>query len=178
MKGVVFTELVEMVESVFSPDIADQMIENANLPSGGAYTAVGTYDHAEIVSLVVALSELTGMSPEELQQVYGRHLFSRFVVLYPHLVNRFDSGLDLLEDVERVVHAEVLKLYPDAQLPRFQSKRLGPGELEMVYRSPRQMSTLAHGLIEGCLEHFEQVADIERRPQADDAVAFHIRCQS
>ena len=75
MKGVVFTELVEMVESVFSPDIADQMIENANLPSGGAYTAVGTYDHAEIVSLVVALSELTGMSPEELQQVYGRHLF-------------------------------------------------------------------------------------------------------
>ena len=177
MKGVVFTELVEMVESVFSADIADQMIENSDLPSGGVYTAVGTYDHAEIVSLVVTLSELTGLSTDALQQAYGRHLFGRFVVLYPDLVNRFDDGLDLLEDVERVVHAEVLKLYPDAQLPRFQSTRPGRDALELVYRSPRQMATLAHGLIEGCLAHFEQDASIERTPHADDAVTFHIRCR-
>ena len=47
MKGVVFTEFIEMVEDKFSADIADQIIEEADLPSGGVYTSVGTYDHAE-----------------------------------------------------------------------------------------------------------------------------------
>jgi hypothetical protein len=36
MKGMVFTEFVEMVESKFSPEIADQMIVNANVESGAA----------------------------------------------------------------------------------------------------------------------------------------------
>ena len=38
MKGVVFTEFLEMVEDIFSPDIADQIVEEADLPSGGVYT--------------------------------------------------------------------------------------------------------------------------------------------
>ena len=45
MKGVIFTEFLEMVESHFSPEMADRIITAARLPSGGAYTAVGTYDH-------------------------------------------------------------------------------------------------------------------------------------
>lgn len=176
MKGVVFTELVEMVETVFSAEIADQMIEQANVPSGGAYTSVGTYDHEEIVSLVATLSELTGLSTDDLQQAYGRYLFGRFVVLYPQLVNRFNNALDMLTSVESVVHAEVNKLYPDAQLPRFEPKREAPNALTLTYRSPRQMATLAHGLIEGCMVHFETDSVISRQNLDDGSVAFHIQC--
>ncbi len=45
MKGVVFTEFIEMVEDQFSADMVDDIIDDAQPPSGGAYTAVGTYDH-------------------------------------------------------------------------------------------------------------------------------------
>jgi hypothetical protein len=48
MKGVVFTEFLEMVEDRFSPDMADRIIEGAGLASGGVYTTVGTYDHREM----------------------------------------------------------------------------------------------------------------------------------
>ena len=54
MKGMVFTEFLEMVEDKFSPEVADQIIEQANLRSGGIYTSVGTYDHGEMIELVSA----------------------------------------------------------------------------------------------------------------------------
>jgi hypothetical protein len=56
MKGVVFTEFLEMVEGRFGLAMADRIIEAAQLPSSGAYTAVGTYDYTEMVHLVNALS--------------------------------------------------------------------------------------------------------------------------
>jgi Haem-NO-binding len=56
MKGVVFTEFLEMVEDRFSPEMADRIIEGAELASGGVYTTVGTYDHGEMIQLGVAVS--------------------------------------------------------------------------------------------------------------------------
>ena len=47
MLGMVFTELIEMVEEKFSPEIADQMVEAAEREGGGAYPA-------EQVGLMVA----------------------------------------------------------------------------------------------------------------------------
>lgn len=44
MKGVVFTEFIEMVEGRFGLAMVDRIIEAAQLPSSGVYTAVGTYD--------------------------------------------------------------------------------------------------------------------------------------
>ena len=52
MKGIVFREFLEMVEEAFGMDVADQIIEESDLPSGGAYTSVATYDHHEILTLV------------------------------------------------------------------------------------------------------------------------------
>ena len=74
MKGVVFTEFLEMVEARFSADVVDDIIDAANLPSGGVYTAVGTYPHEEIVALVLALAQQTGLSVRDLLLVFGEHL--------------------------------------------------------------------------------------------------------
>ena len=35
-----------------SSDIADKIIVESDLPSGGAYTTVGTYDHEELLTLL------------------------------------------------------------------------------------------------------------------------------
>ncbi|MCP4964259.1 MAG: hypothetical protein GY926_03390 [bacterium] len=66
MKGVVFTEFVEMVEEKFSPEIAERIIESSDLPSQGIYTAVGTYGHTEMLQLVTRLSEETGIEVPDL----------------------------------------------------------------------------------------------------------------
>ncbi|MCZ7680611.1 MAG: heme NO-binding domain-containing protein [Sandaracinaceae bacterium] len=63
MKGIVFTELLEMVEERYSLEVVDRIIERAELPSGGVYTAVGTYPHAEMGRLLRELSAATGAPP-------------------------------------------------------------------------------------------------------------------
>lgn len=60
MKGIVFTEFIEMVEEVYSPEMVDILLDSVTLSSKGAYTSVGTYDHHELVVLVAELSKRTG----------------------------------------------------------------------------------------------------------------------
>ena len=175
MKGIVFCEFLDMVSEKFSEDMVDDIIEAADLPSGGAYTTVGTYDHSEMVAMVQALSDRTGAPVQLLVHTFGHHMFGRFFHLYPDFFRGVDNALDFLERIERVIHVEVLKLYPDAQLPRFDITRGADGSMVMVYRSPRRMGDLAAGLIEGCIEHYGQPVSVARRAMPDGSDEFTLR---
>ena len=78
MKGIVFTEFLEMVESHHSADMVDDIIDAARLVSGGIYTAVATYPHQELVDLILALCERTNKSVQDELRDFGRYLFGRF----------------------------------------------------------------------------------------------------
>jgi Haem-NO-binding len=161
MKGMIFTQLLEMIEDQFSPELADRIIGACDLPSGGAYTAVGTYDHHEMGQLVTQLSQETGIAVPDLLRSFGKHLFGRFVATYPHFFVGIQSAFGFLESIERYIHVEVRKLYPNAELPSFTCTSQ-PGQLTMVYRSPRAFADLAEGLIRGCTEHFGEHVEIQR----------------
>ncbi len=154
MLGVVFTEFLEMVEDAYSFDMVDDIIAQSGVASGGAYTAVGTYDPGEMLALVAALSDRTGVPVGDLVRGFGRHLFPKLANGHGEIVEGLSTSLDLLERIENRIHVEVRKLYPDANLPRFACTREGPDRLVMEYASVRPLAPLAIGLIEGCAEHF------------------------
>jgi len=170
MKGVVFTEFLEMVESKFSADMVDDIIAGANLPDGGAYTAVGTYPHAELGRLVAQLSKMTGLRIPELLKTYGRYLFGRFYLGFPQFFAEAHESFEFLERIEKFIHVEVRKLYPDAELPTFETLRLAPDHLRMIYRSPRCLGDFAQGLMEACFDHFKEKVEIVRGDESDGAI--------
>ena len=153
MKGVVFTEFLGMVAQQFSADMVDDIIDDAGLPHGGAYTAVGTYPFDEMVALIVALSRRSGIAAPQLIHAFGQYLFGRFYVLYPSFITACDSSLQLVSRIEQVIHTEVRKLYPDAELPSFEVESHTAQRLVVVYRSPRCLADLAVGLIDGAIVH-------------------------
>ena len=63
--------------------------------------------------------------------------------------------------VHGIIHVEVKKLYPDANLPQFLSEEPSEDKLIMIYRSPRNLPSLAEGLIDGAAKRFNQ--EIERK---------------
>lgn len=166
MKGMVFTEFLEMVESRWSPDMVDTLLDEVPLESGGAYTAVGVYSHEEFVCLVEGLSIRVDVPMPDLVRGFGAHLFGRFVAGHPKLFIGIDNAFDFLACIENMIHVEVLKLYPDASLPRFDIERHGD-RMTLIYRSSRHFEDLAHGLVEGCLAHYGERADIVRTPIVD-----------
>jgi hypothetical protein len=163
MKGLIFTEFLEMVETVWSLDMVDQIIARSQVASAGVYTSVGNYPHQEMVALVVALSEDTQTPVEQLIRTFGRHLFGRFAALYPRFFNGISDSFQFLGGIEDIIHAEVRKLYPEADLPTF-IVETAPGRLTLTYFSEHPFADLAHGLIEGCLTHFDDKADLQREP--------------
>jgi hypothetical protein len=173
MKGMVFTAFLEMVEDKFSADMVDDIIDDANLPSGGAYTAVGSYDHTEMISMVLALSKRTGIPAGDLVEIFGENMFSLFYAGYPNFFAGVPSAFSFLMSVDKVIHVEVLKLYPDARLPKFDCE-LNGDTLTMIYRSPRCFSDLALGLIKGCGKHFGENLHIERENLDAESTKFTI----
>lgn len=168
MKGVVFTEFLDMVEDKFGYQLVDTIIEEANLPSGGAYTSVGTYPHQEMVALVMGLHKHTQVPVSDLLKTYGKHLFGIFSKSYGHFFQDVQSAFAMLESIENYIHVEVKKLYPDAELPSFKTKRLEKNLLEMIYYSDRKMADLAEGLIESTFEHFNETVIIQKEILEND----------
>lgn len=161
MKGVVFTEFLDFVGQRFGEDAVDDIIDASQLPSGGAYTAVGTYSHAEMVQLCGALAERTGTPAAELVRAFGTHLSGSFAGGHPGFFSRAGNLFDFLESIEGHIHVEVRKLYPDAELPSFTVEERTPSRLVMVYRSPRRMGDLAEGLIIGSAQKFGVQAQVQ-----------------
>ena len=96
MKGVVFTELVNMIEDQFGLEVLDEVIENANLESGGAYTAVGDYPDSEIYSILAELGKITGLNTKQMLAAYSGCFFSMLNLTYTNFFKKHDCALKFL----------------------------------------------------------------------------------
>jgi Haem-NO-binding len=160
MKGIVFVELLAMADHALGEDAVDGVIARCPLSSKGAYTAVGTYPSSELGQLVDGFSHASGDSIPALQRAFGHWMLRRFAATFPVFFEVQQDAFTMLESIENEVHAEVRKLYPDAELPTFDTVREGDDTLVMTYRSPRRLIDFCHGLIEECLVHFGEQASI------------------
>jgi hypothetical protein len=173
MKGIVFTEFIEYAEQQFGMEVIEDALEAAAPASGGAYTAVGTYDHHELVSILGQLSASVQQSPAELLRGFGTYLFPRFAQMHPEFFDHADSAFDFLGQIENYIHIEVRKLHPDAELPTFECER-EPSHLTLTYQSSRGLADLAQGLIEGCIDHYGESIHLSRE-DLDDGSGTHVR---
>jgi len=162
MKGIIFTEFLDMVEDAMGYETVDQLITESNLPSNGVYTSIGTYDHSEMVMLITALSKKTSIPIPELLHAFGQYIFGTFEKNYASFLDVAPDAFSFLESIEKYIHVEVKKLYPDAELPKFETKRIKGDTLEMIYYSDRRMSDFALGLIEKAMQYYEEEVSIDR----------------
>jgi hypothetical protein len=160
MKGIVFTEFLEMVESKFGLEIVDEIIENSELPSEGVYTSVGTYEFNEMVSLITQLSSKVNISVDDLLYTFGIYLFDSLGKAHPEVIQSYNSPLGLLYSIEDHIHVHVKKLYPDAELPTFKILEKTDTSISMIYASSRGLYKLAHGLMQKSFEHFNKSAEV------------------
>jgi len=168
MKGIVFTEFLELVEDKFGLEMVDNIIENSNLESNGIYTSIGTYAFSEMLQLLQHLSTNTNISIDDLLLVYAEHFFAVLVKSYPELIESYKDPIDMLASIENHIHVEVIKIYPDAELPTFQIIEKTDNSLVMIYKSSRAMHHFGLGLMNKTFEHFNSTATIELEKIKED----------
>ncbi len=167
MKGIVFTEFLEMVEKEHGYEVVDQILNDNQLESGGAYTAVGTYNHAEMIALLSSLSKVTKQEVRTLLEFFGGYMFASFRKGYPAFFEQCSHGFEFLASIDQHIHVEVKKLYPDAMLPRFESVQEG-NEMRLTYFSDRRLSDFAMGLIKATMVYYGHGFHIEKISTNED----------
>lgn len=177
MKGVIFTQFIDYLESAHGYALVDKMLSRTKLANDGAYTSGGNYPHSDFESLVNIAAEILGLSPGELLEGYGYAMTSFFYKHYHAFFDQKSDVFDFLVSIDNHIHPEVLKLYTDVELPTFNKISRSDDELVIEYTSPRKMGDFACGLIKGSLDHYGVDAVMHKEKVKEDGtvVRFTIK---
>ncbi|MGB1004260.1 MAG: heme NO-binding domain-containing protein [Salibacteraceae bacterium] len=179
MKGIVFTEFLELVEDKFGMAMVDRIIDECDLKSRGVYTSVGTYSHKEMFAMIEKLSELENIPVEQLLQLFGEYFFNTLSTGYPHFMEQ-PNMFTFLKTIDNYIHPEVLKLYPEAELPSFKAEMKGDHEMALKYQSTRKMADFAIGLIRGAAGFYNEKSIVEKGVESDEGqtVVINIKTEA
>lgn len=171
MKGIVFVKFNEFVEETFGEECWEEILDEVNPDSEGAYISVGTFPDEELFALVTALINKHSLTMAEGQRAFGQWLFKELLNVAPDHARHFKDVFTFLHGVEDVIHVEVKKLNPDAILPQFKFLEESENHISLQYISPRKMCFFCEGLIQGLAEYLAEPVTIEQ-PECE-----HERCE-
>lgn len=160
MKGVIFNIVEEVITERFDAATWDDLLAAAGLD--GSYTALGSYDDAELVGLVGAAAAHLGVPVEDVLRLVGRDAFLRLTARYPRYQGLYTSSRALLSQLDDVIHPQVLALYPGALVPVFTMEERSATEVVLRYESARGLCHLAEGLVLGAVDAFDEQASVHQ----------------
>jgi hypothetical protein len=159
VKGVVFNLLEQLVARDFGEDTWDSLLEASRLD--GVYTSLGNYPDEDLVKLVSAAANALSMPPDDVVIWFGRNALPLFATRYPQLFEPHNSTRSFVLTLNDIIHPEVRKLYPGADVPEFDFD-LRDGVLVMGYRSARKLCSFAEGLLFGTADHYGERLTVEQ----------------
>ncbi len=166
MKGIIFNLLERAVVEEHDEDTWDDLLDAVG--SDGVYASVGQYPDEEVAALVGAVADRRGVTPREALEWFGRRAIPYLVEAYPAFFERTGALRPFLASLNDVIHPEVRKLYPGAEVPWFDMATEDDGTLTMTYRSSRSMCDLAVGFARGAARHFAEDAAVGHRSCVHD----------
>ena len=176
MKGIVFNLLEQVVSRDYGEETWDDLLCAAGLV--GAYTSLGSYPDQDLGTLVGAASRSLGLPADDVVRWFGREALPALAEAYPAFFSPHADTRSFLLTLNDIIHPEVRKLYPGADVPEFDLEARPDGSLRMGYRSHRRMCAFAEGLIEGAAAHFGQHVAISQPRcmlRGDEACDLEIR---
>ena len=176
MKGIIFNLVQEVVTDSYGADTWDSLLDAADVD--GVYTSLGSYPDADLFALVGAASSALGISPDQVVRTLGEGAIPLLAERFPEFFQPHTGTRTFLLTLNDIIHAEVRKLYPDADLPEFEFDSSIGDELTLGYRSGRQLCQLAEGFILGTARHFGESATIDQPEcmhRGDERCLIHCR---
>ncbi|MEK8022643.1 MAG: heme NO-binding domain-containing protein [Candidatus Hydrogenedentota bacterium] len=160
MKGVIFQILEQVIVQEHGEDAWEGLLDAAELD--GAYTSLASYPDEHLFKLVAAASAALQETPQRIIRRFGRKAFPHLAGKYPLFLTPHNSTIPFLLTLNDIIHPEVRKLYPGADVPEFDFSQTADRILILGYSSRRKLCALAEGLIEGAAEHYGERVLLEQ----------------
>lgn len=160
MQGSIFTAFSDMIIEKMGMEQWNELLEKTEPASQGFYTTGEQYEDSELVNMVLALSEKTGIEAPKLIQAFGQYLFDSLYENCPTDVSNITELREFLLSIHDVIHVEVKRLHPTAYLPKFEYEDGDNNDLIMYYSSKRKLCHASIGLIYGAANKFKEKVDV------------------
>ncbi len=160
LKGIVFNILQQVITDEHGERVWDDVLDAAG--SKGVYTAVGSYPDEELTSLVGAASAMLGTTPDDLVREFGRKAIPHFAERYPQFFAPHADTRSFVLTLNEVIHPEVRKLFPGADVPTFAFATPDERTVELAYVSKRKLCSFAEGLVLGSAEHYGETVQMRQ----------------
>lgn len=161
VKGIVFNLLEEVVVAHYGEDTWDSLLDSTKLD--GSYTSLGSYPDEHVAALVAAAATALNLTQFDVLRWFGNQAMPLLFDRYPSFFKGQTSCRPFLLSVNHIIHPEVRKVYPGAQVPTFQFSDAPDGRLIMGYDSPRRLCALAQGFAEGAATHYGESVQFEHQ---------------
>ena len=160
LKGVVLDLHEQAVVRDHGEDAWDDLLGTAGLV--GAYTTLGSYPDDHLGRLVTHAAIAFGMPAEDVIRWFGREALPLLAASYPEFFTPHTSTRAFLMTLNDIIHPEVRKVYPGADVPWFDMGEAADGAVVMGYTSRRRLCAFAEGLIEGAAAYYAEPVRIEQ----------------
>lgn len=167
MKGIILSEFVEYLEAELGGATAQKIIDESGVVSEGVYSRVGMYDYQELIQLLTQTVTHTNTEASVLLEGFSDHLFKMFKRDYSVFFEGVKTAGEMLAQIDNHIHVEVKKLYPDAELPKFEYEQ-NDDIMTLHYVSPRPLAAVAQALVGACLKFFAKNETLLKTDIADD----------
>lgn len=148
-----FNLLEDVLGEAYGPDAWDDLLTETG--ASGVYTALGDYPDSDFFKLIDTAGSFTNRNRDQMLIAFGEAAFSRMVERYPAILEGISDSRTFLLSLNRIVQAEVRKLYAGAGCPHFRFA-IAPDILRIGYSSPRKLCALAQRLIQGAALYFDE----------------------
>lgn len=117
MKGIMFNLLEDVLGEAYGPDAWDDLLTETG--ASGVYAALGDYPDSDFFKLIDTAGSFTNRNRDQMLITFGEAAFSRMVERYPAILEGISDSRTFLLSLNRIVQAEVRKLYAGAGCPHF-----------------------------------------------------------
>lgn len=162
MKGMVFNLLEDFIVAGHGQDTFEKIYKNTNLITKDPFIGPQVYPDEDFLALVSTACTELSLPVEAAVREFGKFCFPKLIEVDESFTKTTSSTLDFLKTVHGIIHVEVKKLHPDAELPAFSYSDLNNNTLVMEYRSTKKLCFFAEGLIDSCASYFGESVKISQ----------------
>jgi predicted hydrocarbon binding protein len=159
MHGIIFIELMKMVERFFGQLAWNAVLRDAGLESK-IYMPMGHYPDSDAGEIISAIAMRADEDVKTVMEDFGEFIVPDLMSLYRPIIQPEWGLLELLENTDRVIHRALRRRSSGAFPPALRVVRTGE-EVLITYSSARPMCGISIGVIRGLSKHYSEPIALE-----------------
>ncbi len=159
MHGIIHSELKRFIIKKHNYSTWTSVLQEAKLESK-SFLISSAYPDTDAIAIINTAAKLTGTDVHDIHVEFGKFIVPTLVKLYGAFIRPNWKTKEMFLNTENTIHRVVRMRNAGAEPPELFFEDAGENKLNFLYKSKRNMSGIAIGIMHGMANYFNETIDI------------------